>query len=111
MASAPVDELGRDGWKPDDAARYMYRRLDPALAKWAAAKLRPDAAHGAYPLDGPPGLPSLYVYADEDEFLTAESRRWAARHVFGVEPVKLAGGHFPMLERPSALADLLEASL
>ena len=111
LATAQADELGRDSWKPDDAARDMYRHLDPALAKWAAGQLRPDAAHGAYPLEGPPSLPSIYVYASEDEIYTPESRRWAARHVFGLEPVELPGGHFPMLESPSALADLLEAGL
>jgi pimeloyl-ACP methyl ester carboxylesterase len=51
------------------------------------------------------------VYASEDEIFTPESRRWAARHAFGLEPVELPGGHFPMLEAPSDLADLLEASL
>lgn len=65
----------------------------------------------AYPLEGPPRLPSLYIYATEDEIFTPESRRWAARRVFGLEPIETVGGHFPMLEAPSALADLLEASL
>ena len=111
LTAVQVDELGRDSWKPDDAAREMYRHLEPALAKWAAAKLRPDANHGEYPLTGPPSLPSLYVYATDDEIFTPESRRWAAREVFGLEPVELVGGHFPMLEAPLALADLLEASL
>lgn len=106
-----VDELGRDSWKPDDAVRVMYRHVEPALARWASVQLRPDAVHGAFPLEGPPSLRSLYIYTTEDEFYTPESRRWAARHVFGLEPVQLAGGHFPMLEIPSALADLLEASL
>jgi pimeloyl-ACP methyl ester carboxylesterase len=111
LAAVQVDELGRDSWKPDDAARDMYRHLEPALAMWAAAQLRPDAEHGTYPLQGPPSLPSRYLYANEDEIFTPESRRWAARHVFGLEPVELEGGHFPMLEAPVALADLLEASI
>jgi pimeloyl-ACP methyl ester carboxylesterase len=106
-----VDELGRDSWKPDVAIRYLYRRIEPGLAKWAAAQLRPDASPGEYPLDGPPSLPSLYLYASEDEFFTSESRRWLARNVFGLEPIELAGGHFPMLETPAALGDLLDASL
>jgi pimeloyl-ACP methyl ester carboxylesterase len=49
--------------------------------------------------------------AAEDEFFTPDSRRWAARNIFGVEPIEIEGGHFPMLERPSELADLLVASL
>ncbi len=106
-----IDELGRDWWQPDDAVRDMYRHLDPALANWAAARLRPDADPGPYPLEAPPRLPSLYIYATEDEFFTPESRRWAARRIFGVEPIEMAGGHFPMLERPSELADVLVASL
>jgi pimeloyl-ACP methyl ester carboxylesterase len=107
-----TDDLGRGWWEPADAVRGMYRRLDPVLAQWAASRLRPDAnPEGAYPLDGPPSVASLYVYAADDEFFTPESRRWAARTIFGVEPVELPGGHFPMLERPAELADLLVASL
>jgi pimeloyl-ACP methyl ester carboxylesterase len=111
VAGIQVDELGRDSWKPDVAVRDMYGHVEPGLAKWAAAQLRPDAVHGAYPLEGPPSLPSLYIYTTEDEIFTPESRRWAARNVFGLEPVELDGGHFPMLEKPSALADLLDARL
>ena len=106
-----TDELGRSWWQPDDAVRGMYRHLDPALAKSAAARLRRDADPGPYPLEAPPRLPSLYIYTTEDEFFTPESRRWAARNVFGLEPIEMEGGHFPMLERPSELADLLVASL
>jgi pimeloyl-ACP methyl ester carboxylesterase len=105
------DELGRDWWQPEEAARLIYRHLDPALATWAAERLRPEADHGTFPLPAPPKLPSVYFYATDDEIYTPESRRWAARNIFGVEPIEIAGGHFPMLERPSELADLLVASL
>jgi hypothetical protein len=33
----------------------------------------------------------------------------SARNVFGIEPIEMEGGHFPMLERPSELADVLVA--
>jgi pimeloyl-ACP methyl ester carboxylesterase len=89
----------------------MYRHLNPALAESTAKRLRHDADPGPYPLEAPPSLPSLYIYAAEDEFFTPESRRWAARNIFGVEPIEMEGGHFPMLERPSELADRLVASL
>jgi pimeloyl-ACP methyl ester carboxylesterase len=53
----------------------------------------------------------VYICATEDEIYTPESRRWAAQHIFGVEPIEIEGGHFPMLERPSELADLFVANL
>ena len=105
------DELGRNWWQPEEAVRLIYRHLDPALATWAAERLRPEADHGTYRLPAPPSLPSVYIHATEDEIYTPESRRWAARNIFGVEPIEIEGGHFPMLERPSELADVLVASL
>jgi pimeloyl-ACP methyl ester carboxylesterase len=30
-----------------------------------------------------------------------------ARELLGIEPIELPGGHFPMLEDPEALAELL----
>jgi hypothetical protein len=63
------------------------------------------------PLEGPPSLPSSCIYTTEDEFFTPESREWAARNVFGIEPIKMEGGHFPMLARHSELADVLVANL
>lgn len=102
-----TDELGRHWWSPEDAVRDMYRHLDPTRATWAAEQLRPQADPGPYPLEAPPTLPSRYVYTAEDEIFTPESRQWAARNIFGLEPVEVEGGHFPMLERPSQLADLL----
>jgi pimeloyl-ACP methyl ester carboxylesterase len=106
-----IDELGRDSWQPDDAIRYMYRHLDPELATWAAAQLRPDGDPGTYPVPARARLPTIYIYTTEDEFFTPEPRRWAARNLFALEPIEMDGGHFPMLERPSELADLLVASL
>ena len=31
-----------------------------------------------------------------------------ARQLLGIEPVEIPGGHFPMLEDPAALAELLD---
>jgi pimeloyl-ACP methyl ester carboxylesterase len=73
--------------------------------------IAPGRGPSPYPLEAPPSLPSLYIYTTEDETFTPEFRRWTARHIFGVEPIEMAGGHFPMLEKPSELADLLVASL
>ena len=65
-----TDELGRSWWQPEDAVQGMYRHLDPALATWAAGRLRHDADPGPYPLEAPPRLSSLYIYATDDEFFT-----------------------------------------
>jgi hypothetical protein len=39
--------------------------------------------------------------------MTLEGSREAARELVGVPPVELASGHFPMLEQPSAIVELL----
>lgn len=31
-----------------------------------------------------------------------------ARELLGIEPIEIQGGHFPMLEDPAALAELLD---
>jgi pimeloyl-ACP methyl ester carboxylesterase len=31
-----------------------------------------------------------------------------ARELLGIEPIEIPGGHFPMVEDPVALADLLD---
>jgi pimeloyl-ACP methyl ester carboxylesterase len=109
QAPGPVEDgRGGDYWPdPHHAVQYMYPRLDPGLARAAAARLRYQASPGPYPLEGPPAVPSAYLLATEDEIFTVASRRWAAARVFGLDPIELAGGHFPMLEQPAALAGLL----
>jgi pimeloyl-ACP methyl ester carboxylesterase len=103
-----VEDGRGDHWPdPNLAVRDLYPRLDPELAHAAAARLRYQAYPPAFPLEGPPTVPSAYVLATDDEIYTVESRRWAATHLFGLDPIELAGGHFPMLEQPVTLADLL----
>jgi pimeloyl-ACP methyl ester carboxylesterase len=97
-------------WAPDDAVQVMYPRLHPALAQRMIARLRPQAGvfRRPYPLAAPPpGIPAALIYAADDEFFEPEWSRWAARELLGVEPVEMPGGHFPMLERPQELAEVL----
>ena len=61
-----------------------------------------------YPLERPPELPSAFVYARDDEIFDDHWSRWIARTLLEVEPIELPGGHFPMLEHPGHLADVLE---
>lgn len=52
-----------------------------------------------------------YVVCTQDAVIRPEWQRHLARDVLGVEPLELAAGHSPMLERPQELAMLLEASV
>jgi len=61
-----------------------------------------------YPLALPPDIPSAFIYAREDELFDDRWSRWIAHELLGVEPIELPGGHFPMLEHPATLADVLE---
>ena len=65
-------------------------------------------AQDDYPLDAPPGNPSVLIYAAEDEFFQPDWERFMARELLGVEPIEIPGGHFPMAEDPDGLAELLD---
>lgn len=74
-----------------------------------AGRLRPMAMpQGDYPLDGPPANQTVLIYAAEDEFFRPDFERCMAREVFGIEPIEIPGGHFPMAGDPGALAALLD---
>lgn len=107
----PVDADGRS-WRPHDrAVSQLYGRLDTELAERLAARLRPEpqALFGApYPPERPPEVPSAFLYAREDEQFDDEWSRWIARSPLGLEAIELPSGHFPMLEHPAILADILE---
>jgi pimeloyl-ACP methyl ester carboxylesterase len=61
-----------------------------------------------YPLSGHPNVPTVLIYAAEDEIFEPAWERFMARELLGVEPIEISGGHFPMAEDPEALADLLD---
>ena len=111
-ASMRLPSPGSDGlsvWDPEVAISAMYGRLAPETARALAARLRPVAAPaGAFPLAGHPDVPTALIYAADDEFFEPEWERFMAREVIGVEPIEIAGGHFPMVEDPEGLADVLE---
>lgn len=105
----PSRSDGTSAWDPEQAIRAMYPRLAPDVAVQLAGRLRPMApAPGDYPLAGYPDVDTELVYASDDEFFEPAWERFMAREVLGIEPVEIAGGHFPMFEDPSALADLLD---
>jgi pimeloyl-ACP methyl ester carboxylesterase len=107
----PVDADGRSWWPHDRAVSQLYGRLDTELAERLAARLRPQPQalfRAPYPLERPPEMPSAFLYAREDELFDDEWSRWIARSLLGLEAIELPGGHFPMLEYPAILADILE---
>jgi pimeloyl-ACP methyl ester carboxylesterase len=106
----PRERDGLAAWGAEEAVLAMYPRLHPALAQRMIARLRPQAGvfRRPYPLAAPPpGIPAALIYAADDELFDPAWSRWAARELLGVEPVEIASGHFPMLERPEELAEVL----
>jgi pimeloyl-ACP methyl ester carboxylesterase len=98
------------GGRTDRAVSQLYGRVDPQLAERLATHLRPQPQtvfRIPYPLERPPDVPSAFLYAREDELFNDSWSRWIARTLLGTDPVELPGGHFPMLEQPSLLADIL----
>ena len=100
---------GANEWERGAAIAAMYGRLPREAAEELADRLRPTAPPaGEFPLPGQPEVPTALIYAREDEFFEPEWERFMARELLGVEPIEIPGGHFPMVEDPDALADVLD---
>jgi pimeloyl-ACP methyl ester carboxylesterase len=103
----PTRPDGTSAWDPDAAIAALYPRLRANDARRLAARLRPMApAAGGYPR-GRAMMPACVVIALDDELFDPASERTAALERLGVEPIELAGGHFPMVEDPENLTRLL----
>jgi pimeloyl-ACP methyl ester carboxylesterase len=99
---------GTSVWDPDEAIRAIYTRLPPEAARALADRLRPGASPtDSYPLDEQPAVPTSLLYARHDEFFEPDWSRWIARNVVHVEPIELDTGHFPMIEAPDVLSEVL----
>jgi pimeloyl-ACP methyl ester carboxylesterase len=100
---------GTSVWDADTAISVLYRRLPPETARGLARHLRPMAPPpGAYPLSEHPDVPTELIYAADDDLFEPDWERFMARELLGVEPIEIPGGHFPMVEDPDALGDLLD---
>jgi pimeloyl-ACP methyl ester carboxylesterase len=106
----PVDgPEGVSSWDPDAAIDTMYPRLPPEAARALAQRLVPAAPPaGDYPLPGHPDVPTAFVYATDDELFEPAWERFMARELLGIDPIEIPGGHFPMVEDPDGLAELLD---
>lgn len=99
---------GTSVWDADTAISALYRRLSPETARALAQRLRRMAPPAdEYPLADHPKIATALVYAADDEIFEPAWERFMARELLGVEPIEIPGGHFPMIEDPDALADLL----
>jgi len=109
------DELGRSYWPSADvAARTLFRGPDRSVGESAFPRLRPQAATAAeepFPDVSLTTVRAAYVLARGDPAIRPDWSRHVARDTLGVEPYELDGGHFPMLDRTSELADVLERVL
>jgi pimeloyl-ACP methyl ester carboxylesterase len=104
----PARPDGITVWDPAVATESIYGRLPEATAGELAGRLRPMAPPpDEFPLAGHPDIPTALIYASDDEFFEPAWERLMAREMLGVEPIEIAGGHFPMAEDPAGLADVL----
>ena len=96
-------------WDPEAAIDAMYPRVSPEVAHELACRLRPAVPPaGEYPLPGHPRVPTVLIYATDDEIFEPSWERFMARELLGIEPIEIPGGHFPMVEDPATLAELLD---
>jgi pimeloyl-ACP methyl ester carboxylesterase len=109
----PFPEARPDGttaWEQETAIAALYPRLPPEDATALAERLRPMALPGdEYPLRELPEVPTVLIYATEDEVFEPDFERFMARELLGVDPIELHTGHFPMAEDPDAVAELLDS--
>jgi pimeloyl-ACP methyl ester carboxylesterase len=109
----PADADGRREWVDEAVARQIiYPDCSDDVARWAYARLRPQA-NGPYTVPCPPidlrSTPSTYILATDDLLVGPDwSRRAATR--LGADVLEIPGGHSPALARPAELADVLAAA-
>jgi pimeloyl-ACP methyl ester carboxylesterase len=90
--------------RPDGTSAW-----DPETARELAQRTRPMAMPaGDYPLTSHPDNETVLIYAANDELFDPVWERFMARELLGMEPIQIPGGHFPMIEDPEGLGDLLD---
>jgi pimeloyl-ACP methyl ester carboxylesterase len=106
----PTRPDGKSVWDPESAITAMYPRLPRETGRALAHRLLPMAPPaGGYPLSGHPDVRTVLIYSTDDELFEPAWERFMARQLLGIEPVEIRGGHFPMIENPAGLADLLDS--
>jgi SAM-dependent methyltransferase len=96
----------------DDPVALFYHDVDPALAREALAGERGESARAMsepWPLAAWPAVPTRFLLCGDDRVFPADWLRGVVRERLGIEPDEMDGGHYPLLSRPRALVDRLEA--
>jgi pimeloyl-ACP methyl ester carboxylesterase len=93
----------------DSAMEQFYPDVQPELAEWAAARLRPQSVkviRGTAPATPWPDLPVAAIVGTDDIWQLGHYQQ-TCRDLLGVEAILIEGGHSPFLARPAELAELL----
>jgi pimeloyl-ACP methyl ester carboxylesterase len=61
-----------------------------------------------WPLEAWPDVPTRYLLRRDDRVFRAEFIRRLVRERLGIAPDEIDGGHYPLLSRPTELAERLE---
>lgn len=112
-ATAEWTDLGDDVWMvgPNTAREVFYHDAPPAVAAWAAARLRPQCYRvmsETTPLEAWPAIESRAIVCRDDRAINADWVRSASRTRLGVEAVEIDGAHSPFMTRPAELAAILD---
>ncbi len=111
---AIADVLERHGpmreWGPDAFAEVFLHDVEPQVAR---DNQRFNGVPGAgmftepWPLEAWPDVPTHVLVPRDDRLFPREFQRRVARQRLDLEIDEMAGGHVPMLSRPSELAERL----
>ena len=107
-------DMGNGVWAvgPNTATQMFYSDLEPELAAWACARLRPQAyrvMNEPSPIATWPDVRTAYVVCRDDHAINADWGRGAAAERLGIKALEIDGGHSPFLSRPAELAGILDA--
>lgn len=104
----PARPDGSTEWDKQTALESIYARFPDAIAHELAERLCPmSPPPDDFPLDGHPDVPTVLIYAADDEFFNPDWERFMASEVLEIDAIEIPGGHFPMVEDPASLAQQL----
>jgi pimeloyl-ACP methyl ester carboxylesterase len=107
---AYVDADGATRWHPESAAASFFADCPPALAAWAAARLRGQhwkITSEVTPIRAWPEVPCQVIIGSRDLVINPTWSRRVTPVVLGVNPIELDCGHSPFLSAPSLLAEVI----